>query len=275
LRLALILGKYNEALALLQQNLEESRADKEKEVKACKDLAITLATMGRREEAEMTFGQYLKLSAEYRKSAAEAGLTYFPIQQKSDLFIKGIIQAEIRSFDEAQRTAEALKALIDKGINTKELLYYEYILGLNELGKKNYQKAADFFGKACSRLDHETGYSEPGFWTGSWSEISSDPHAPFLDGLARALYESGDLDKARENYEKIIMLTTGRLDHADIYAKAFYMLGKIAEHQQDKVKAREYYEKFLSFWKDADPGQPEVEDSRKRLVELKGRRIRS
>ena len=42
----------------------------------------------------------------------------------------------MKSFDEAQKTAEELKSLIEKGINTKELRWYEYILGLIELGKK-------------------------------------------------------------------------------------------------------------------------------------------
>ena len=53
------------------------------------------------------------------------------------------------------------------------------------------------------------------------------------------------------------------------HAKSFYMLGKIYEQQEDTTKAIEHYEKFLSLWKDAYPGLPEVEDARKRQAGLK------
>jgi hypothetical protein len=36
-----------------------------------------------------------------------------------------------------------------------------------------------------------------------------------------------------------------------------------------KPKAIEQYEKFLSLWKDADPGIAEVEDAREKMTELK------
>jgi cytochrome c-type biogenesis protein CcmH/NrfG len=48
------------------------------------------------------------------------------------------------------------------------------------------------------------------------------------------------------------------------------MVGKIYEQQGNKAKAIEQYEKFLSLWKDADPGITEVEDAKKRLAGLKG-----
>jgi predicted hydrocarbon binding protein len=61
----------------------------------------------------------------------------------------------------------------------------------------------------------------------------------------------------------------GRYDYGDIYAKAVYMLGKIYEQQGDTAKAIEHNEKFLTFWKDADPGIAEVEDAQKRLAGLR------
>jgi len=255
--LLLARGKINEMIGFSQRNLEKSKGDKEKERDAYGLLASALYKAGRYEDAYQAFSQYLSLSAEYRKSAGESGPPYLPSQQKSDLFSKGKLQAEMKSFDEARKTAEELKSLIEKGINTKELRWTEYILGQIEFGKGNYRKAAELFGNACGRLDFE-------------ADWASD-HALFFDRLARALYESGDLEKARQNYEKITLLTIGRLWRGDIYAKAYYMLGKIAEQQGDKARAIANYRKFLDLWKDADAGLPEVADARKRVAGLKGR----
>jgi cytochrome c-type biogenesis protein CcmH/NrfG len=47
------------------------------------------------------------------------------------------------------------------------------------------------------------------------------------------------------------------------------MLGKIYEEQGNKSEAIEHYEKFLSLWKNADPGLLEVEYATKRLNNLR------
>ena len=76
-------------------------------------------------------------------------------------------------------------------------------------------------------------------------------------------------------YEKIISLTTGRLYYGDIYAKAFYMLGKIYEEQGNTAKAIDHYEKFLNLWKDANPSIAEAEDASKRLAGLRAEWVAS
>jgi tetratricopeptide (TPR) repeat protein len=48
-----------------------------------------------------------------------------------------------------------------------------------------------------------------------------------------------------------------------------YNLGRVYEKMGNAVDAREHYEKFLSLWKDADPGLPEVDDAKERLAGLK------
>jgi tetratricopeptide (TPR) repeat protein len=128
-------------------------------------------------------------------------------------------------------------------------------MGLIELKKENYTKAIDYLNKAISLLPYPS------------SSIES--YAFYMNYLALAYYESGDLDKAQEEYERITALTNGRLLYGDIYAKSFYMLGKIYEQQGNKANAIEHYEKFLFLWKDADPGIAEVEDARVSMAGLR------
>jgi tetratricopeptide (TPR) repeat protein len=139
-----------------------------------------------------------------------------------------------------------------QGLKKKHLRYYYHLAGLIEIEKENFPAAIDYIEKALTLDLH--GYQQD---------------AKFIDSLALAHYKSGDLDEALREYERICDLTTGRSYYGDIYVKSFYMLGKIAEQQGQKAKAIEHYQEFLSLWKDANPGLPEVEDARKRLAGLR------
>jgi tetratricopeptide (TPR) repeat protein len=172
------------------------------------------------------------------------------------LHLKGLIYLEMRSIDEAQKSADQLKESIEKWINKKLMRYYYHLQGKIELKRENYSGAIELFRKAMSLL--------------SFQSYPSQGQALFIDSLALAYYKNGDLERAREEYERITKLTTGRLSYGDIYTKSFYMLGKIYEEKGQKGKAIEHYEKFLDLWKDADPGIAEVADAKKRLVTLKG-----
>jgi tetratricopeptide (TPR) repeat protein len=206
---------------------------------------------------------YLHLTLRNTEKALEAFEKAWDIGEKDprrdykipDLMLKGWIFTEMGRLDGAQLAAEEIKDLVASSLYKKEIRNYYILLGMIELKNKNYPDAVDHFKKAISYLNYQN------FWGGD--------HAFYIYYLALAYYESGALDKARDEFEEITTLTVGRMSYGDIYAKSFYMLGKIHEQQGKTAKAIENYEKFLSLWKDADPGLPEVDDAKKRLAGLK------
>ena len=155
---------------------------------------------------------------------------------------------------EARDLKKALGNYIGKSGDQNSMREFDYIMGRIALIKGYVNTAIEHLNTAFALL--------PGQY-GNYRD-----NALLLEPLALAYTLSGDFVNARETYEKITQLTLGRLAWGEIYARAFYNLGKIAERQGDKVKARENYGKFLSMWKDADPGLPEVEDARRRLAAL-------
>jgi len=175
--------------------------------------------------------------------------------QRMALPWKGVLYLEMGQVGEAQKTAVELKDLIQKGLNKRAMRYSYWLEGMIDLKKANFRRAIESLNKAISLLPSQ---SNP-----------NDEHAFFYDGLASAYYKAGNLEKAKAEYEKITALATGRTFFGDIYAKSFYILGKIAEQQRQKARAVEHYQKFLDLWKEADPGIPEIADARKRLSALK------
>jgi len=88
------------------------------------------------------------------------------------------------------------------------------------------------------------------------------------DTLARAYLKKGDIDGAITAYEKKITFDPQSKERRLIHPKYHFLLGKLYEEKGEKAKAIEQYEVFLEFWKDADPGLPEVEEAKKRLTSL-------
>jgi tetratricopeptide (TPR) repeat protein len=171
------------------------------------------------------------------------------------LFLKAVVLSQMKSFDEAEKASELLKSVIEEGEIKKEIRLYYLISGLIELEKKNLMEALGLLQEALRLLPYQS--------TASYDQ------ALYLYPFADALYANKDTERAQEEFEKITRLTLGRQDYGDLYAKSFYMLGKIYEERGDSAKSIEHYEKFLDLWKDADSGLPEVEDARKRLAGLK------
>ena len=182
--------------------------------------------------------------------------------QQSALYSKGRTLLEMKSMNETMKVADELKQLIESSITPKNIRLYHCLMGEIEFEKKNYSKAIDYFKKAYSEMPAQSEYRNTKY---GWTQH----HAWFIYPLGLTYFESGDLEKAQEEYEKIIAFTTSRMWWGDLYAKSFFMLGQIYEKQGNTAKAIEHYEKFLDLWKDADPGIAEVEDAKKKLAELK------
>ncbi len=183
--------------------------------------------------------------------ASEAGILG---RQREALYFKGRVQIEMNSMDEAQKTADELKVLIEDGMNGKAMRFYYNIMGMIELEKQNFSEAIEYLNQAHALLP---------------SQYNPDHRqALFIDSLASAYYRAEDYESARQEYERIIQLTTGRLFCGDLYAKSFCMLGRIYEEKDMKPQAIEHYQKFLGLLKDADSGIAEVEEAKNRLAEL-------
>jgi tetratricopeptide (TPR) repeat protein len=247
--LAILQGKFIEARVLAGQCVQAlEKAGEEDSANIFRELsAYSLWRSGHPAEALQEF-------AGIREAAERIDS---PNWRRRALHGTGLVLSAMNSLDKARRAADELAVLVQKAVNPKQQRRVDHLLGVIALQNGQTTQAIDDLTRAVAQLSHEHAFPE-------------DDHAFYLEPLALAFYKSGDLERAREKYSRITVMTSGRHHNGDIYAKSFYMLGKIAERQGEKVKARENYQKFLDLWKDADPGLPEVEDARRRLAELTG-----
>ena len=172
-------------------------------------------------------------------------------QKKGALLCKGLVFLKQKSWEDAQKQADELKVLVEAGFNPKEVRYYYYLEGMLQSGKQNFTEAVKSFDTAFSMM------------------LSEDKmRADVYEVKAEALFLAGDLDGAREIYEKNISRHPIDPANAYFYTKSFYMLGRIFQQQGVKNKARSNYDIFLKLWKNADSDLPELSDARRQLSTL-------
>ena len=89
--------------------------------------------------------------------------------------------------------------------------------------------------------------------------------AAIRDGMARTYIALGEKEKAAETLEELLESGFERVGHPVLYVQALYTLGVLYSELGDEAKSREYFERFLEHWGDADWDLSEVRDARTRL----------
>jgi tetratricopeptide (TPR) repeat protein len=217
---------------------------------------------------------YLK-SGNPVQAFAECGKAWDSAVGSKDLFeqigilhFKGVIDLEMGQLDRAQNAADTLKPMIERSLYAKRIRYYHHLMGMIELKRGDFSQAIENFQSALALLPAQFVDIPPGFGLGD--------HALFLEPLALAYYKAGDLERAREEYEKIIALNFGRIGYGDIFARSFYMLGKIYAAKGLQEKAKQHYTRFVELWKDCDaPFRPLVQEAKQRIALLEKKNVRS
>jgi len=244
-KLRMIQGRFREALEFQEKHEQRWRKMEMKTLEAGAqiDQAHILLQAGRIHEA---------LDMAQRTVALAHDIEDTGLKIRS-LFVLGLAQCRMETWEAAEKTASTLESLVANDIHRQSPWKCEHLSGRIALGKGLYHEAVEKFKKALSF----------GYWDFRYIHPTL-----ILQALAEAYEGMGNIDKARETYEKISNVTTERFTFGDIYARSFYRLGRIFEQQGKRERAREHYEKFLDLWKNADPGLPEVDDACLRLAAL-------
>jgi len=244
-------GKFVEAMEIIKRNISKAKESGNKRLESAlyQDLAYLLINIFHDADRALQVLEQAIISTKE---------LYMPLNILTEITSrKGLADLLKNSITNAEKTARELDNFIAENIerpyfSKRSKKQFHHLKGCIEHEKQHYNEAIAYFNKALALEPH-----------------GRQQNAEFIQSLAEAYYKSGDLEKALSKYESINQLTTGRLGFGDIYAKSFYMLGKIFEQQSNTDRAIEHYEKFLGLWKDADPGIAEVEDAKERLAALR------
>jgi tetratricopeptide (TPR) repeat protein len=90
-------------------------------------------------------------------------------------------------------------------------------------------------------------------------------HVQVWYALGQAHLAAGNQNAAAEVFRKIAESGSERVAFPMQFVRSFYFLGQLAEKQGDQARAREYYGRFLNYWKDGDIDRERIAEIRKKL----------
>jgi serine/threonine protein kinase/Tfp pilus assembly protein PilF len=199
--------KYNDALEQLEQGVDLGDMLGETSWKAWFYVYMAYVHL---KSGNLDFA--LEACESSRSTALESGNANFLRQA---LHMRGLIQLERNENEEAQKTAEELRSLIESGMAKKAVRYSQNLFGIIKLKEGNLDDAVAELQEAQSLLpgEYEVDHGQ----------------AFFLYPLAMAYSNAGNNEAAQQEYKKILSLTTGRFYYGDLYVDSqeqLALLGK-------------------------------------------------
>jgi tetratricopeptide (TPR) repeat protein len=168
------------------------------------------------------------------------------------LFFAALAEEQLGRSAEADRLAEELRTNAEALPTEKEKRRYHHLKGELLLSRGDASGAIEELEKASSTLRPR----------GSGDPTNLAPHVPVWFSLASAYLAAGEDEQARKWFEEVASRTTEQRFWPIPYVRSFYHLAKIHEKRGDKEKSKEYFQRFLDFWKDGELDRDRVEEAR-------------
>ncbi|MBD3412972.1 MAG: tetratricopeptide repeat protein [Candidatus Aminicenantes bacterium] len=171
--------------------------------------------------------------------------------QRKVQFFKTLTDLKTGPLNQAEESTETLKAMIQEGMNPKEMRLFHLTHGLLLEHKGKSAEAVSEIRKGLSLLSSIDG-------TKAW----------FLNAMAQILYQSQDFNKAQEILEEAVEDMNLRLQGDYFFSKNLFLMAQILEDKGMDKDAKKYYAEFLSLWKNADEGLPLKQEALNRFNSL-------
>ncbi|MBN1271657.1 MAG: protein kinase [Candidatus Aminicenantes bacterium] len=245
-------GRYRDAYAEFQRVLKLARDNNNVALEMCThlDLGKMNAELRQYSKAVEEFMKGEKLSLQIYSS------TFNPIQIITN-YLVGIVMVKKEDYASAQACADKIIGIIKSNDYNDFYLDFSNLLNAEVfVSQRNGQAAVN----KIRQLSSVTSFFSP--------------RCRILNAAGYMLI--GELEKAIDAYTKfnnaIDTRTYGMGDNFYFFLeqpKLVYYIAQICELKGDTAGAVEHYEKFLTLWKDADPGLPELDDAKQRLADLR------
>ncbi len=207
--------------------------------------------------------RYFQEMAELIKNIQQGGT---PLRENESLKDLGLVFADIKEgkFESAKSRLETMRQSYDEMTDERRKKTYlrQWALLSAEimLQEGNPQEAIKL-------LEQTPPFEMMWLWYPTFLRRWHTPH--LQDVRARAYIQTGNINKAVAEYEKLVTFDPRKNELSLIHPLYRYRLAKLYEQKGLKDKAISQYLRFLDLWKDADPDRPEPADARKRVLELR------